>query len=140
MSKVELVIFDLGGVLIRRDPGKVTAQMAKACGCDPKKIDQVINDPALVEAFELGRVTAPELFAQVKQRLTLNGMTFEQFVVAWNAILDEDQKTTWVIDRLRHRYKLAVLSNTNILHDEHIRATWPVFSWIHHLIAAYKGG
>ena len=134
-----VVIFDLGGVLVRLEPKRLLQELAQASGRPVEQLEQAAIVPKWIEQFELGRLSPPQFFEQLKQWLGLS-WTFEQFVAAWNSILSENTDTTWVLPRLRERYTLVALTNTDALHDEHIRRTWPVFSQVHHWIASYRVG
>ncbi len=135
----QLIIFDLGGVLIERHPERLIEQVVKASGRSRQEVEAVANDPKLVEQFELGRMTPSEVFADVKRRLGLP-WDFDQFAQAWNGILSYNPQLTSLLERLRSHYTLAVLSNTNALHDAHIRRSWPVFERIHHWVASWEVG
>jgi putative hydrolase of the HAD superfamily len=134
-----VVIFDLGGVLVKLEPWRMLQKLAKQSGQPEDKIQQVVTDPKLIEPFELGRMSPRQFFEQLTKRLGLPG-GFDELVMAWNSLLSENTDTTWILQRLRERYTLAVLSNTDIVHDEYIRRTWPIFSQIHHWIASYPVG
>ena len=134
-----LVIFDLGGVLVRREPRKAIERIARETGKPIEMCEQILGDRKLIEAFELGQVSPKQFFERVRAPLGL-GWSFEQFASAWNSILTENTDTTWILQRLRSRYRLAVISNTNVLHDEYIRRTWPVFEQLHDWIVSYQVG
>ena len=134
-----LVIFDLGGVLVRREPRKAIERLAQETGKPVEACEQILGDRKLIEAFELGQVSPKQFFERVRAPLGL-GWSFEQFASAWNSILTENTDTTWILQRLRSRYRLAVISNTNVLHDEYIRKNWPVFEQLHDWIVSYQVG
>lgn len=134
------VIFDLGGVLVKTEPQRLIQSVAQDCGQSEQQVARVLGDATLAEAFELGRLGAKEFFETMAARLKLS-WDFARFVRVWNSIIiDENRDTTWLLSRLRQRYRLVVLTNTNVLHDEHIRRTWPVFHEVHHWIASYQVG
>ncbi len=135
----QLVIFDLGGVLVHVKPALMVRRLAEETGQTVEVLERVLVDPPLLEQLELGRMTPRQYFDQLVQRLKLS-WSFEEFVAAWNGILSENTDTTWLLQRLLDRYTILVLTNTNILHDEHIRRTWPVFDRVHHWLASYQIG
>jgi putative hydrolase of the HAD superfamily len=134
-----LVIFDLGGVLVRLDSSRMLKQLSQETGKSEEQLKQIVTDPALLEPFELGRVGPQHFFEQFSRRLNLS-WSFDEFVTAWNSILSENPETTWLLHRLRERYTLAVLSNTDTLHDEYVRRSFPIFSHIRHWIVSYQVG
>lgn len=136
---VRVVLFDLGNVLVRVEPDRFIAQLAHDAKRTTADVRRAVSDPGLLEQFELGRLSPHEVFEQYSSRLG-RPWTFEQFTAAWNAMLSEHPDTPILLERLRPRYRLAVLSNTNILHDEHIRRTWPAFAQVHHWFVSYRMG
>ena len=137
---VKLVMFDLGGVLVQIAPEKFLAKVAEATGKPAESLKPSLDDQKLIEALELGHINPRKFYEQVKGRTGVD-WAYEQFVKAWNSIIvDENKETTWILERLRARYKLLVLTNTDPLHDTHIRNTWPVFNFIPHWVASYVVG
>jgi putative hydrolase of the HAD superfamily len=137
---VKLVMFDLGGVLVKIAPEKFLAKLAEATGKSVESLKPSVEDRKLIESLELGYINPRVFYEQVKERTGV-GWTYEQFVKAWNSIIvDENSDTTWVLDRLRTQYKLLVLTNTDPVHDTYIRNMWPVFQFIPHWVASYVVG
>ena len=137
---VKLVMFDLGGVLVKIAPQRFLAKVAEATGQSVESLTPSLEDQKLIESLELGSLNPRKFYEQIKARTGV-GWTYEQFVAAWNSIIvDENTETTWVLERLRTRYKLLVLTNTDPLHEMHIRNTWPVFTFIPHWVASYVVG
>ena len=135
----QLVIFDLGGVLVRVEPQRMLRALAQETGQPVEQIERIMTDPSLMESFELGRISPTQFFAALNTRVRTS-WTFDQFVSAWNSILSENARTSWLLERLHARYTLLVLTNTNALHDDHIRHSWPVFRHADHWIASHRVG
>lgn len=136
---LRVVIFDLGGVLINVDPERTVRHLAEATGQPLAACAEALSDPLLRREFQLGQISPKDMARHLSARLE-GGLRFEQFVVAWNCMVEENVKATWVLERLRSRYTLLVLTNTNPLHDAYIRETCPVFQHIHHWIASCDVG
>ena len=137
--RYQLLIFDLGGVLVRVQPSRFVQALVDETGQPPERVRQRLDDPALFHAFERGELTASEFFERL---CALCGIrwSYDAFVRAWNSVVDEDPDAFDVLERLRARYQLLVLTNTNILHDEHVRQRWPAFGRVHHWVASYQVG
>jgi putative hydrolase of the HAD superfamily len=133
-----LVIFDLGGVLVTRAPERMIEEFAAAAGRPPMEVARMIADPAM-QAFEMGRMSPVECFDHVRRQLGLP-WDFARFTEAWNGMLGEDRAATALLAPLRRRYQLSVLSNTNPLHDAHIRSRWPAFGQIQRWTVSYEVG
>ncbi len=57
-----------------------------------------------------------------------------------NEIFTEKKDTLAVLEKLRGKYRLAILSNVNQMHWEHIVEKHSFISWFDHPIASYAVG
>jgi putative hydrolase of the HAD superfamily len=137
-SEPRLIIFDLGGVLVRRDPERLVRTLGEA-GCSPARIAQAVDDPALIDAFERGRLTESAFLERMNAALGL-AWTREQFLHTWNGILDEEPEAAGLLATLRGRYRLAILSNTNAPHEAYIRRRWAYLDALDPWVASWRVG
>ena len=136
---IKLVIFDLGGPLVKVNRQPFFRQLAHDTKTSVTQLETMLNDPQLIEPFELGHIGPKQFFDDLNAKLGLS-WAFERFVTAWNEMLSENTETTWVLERLQTHYTVMVLSNIDVLHDEHVRQSWPVFAHVHHWITSYQVG
>jgi putative hydrolase of the HAD superfamily len=110
-----ILLFDLGGVLI---------EFAGLTGFQALLAEPVPQDELLrrwlrtdhLEQFELGRLS-PEQFADALARDWDLTVTPAQFLVEWQSWTRQLYPGALdLLDRLRPRYRLAALSNSNVLH------------------------
>src|SRR5262249_22752282 len=94
----------------------------------------------LWDAFERGAVTPHDFFNALKRDLHLKNLTYEEFVPLWNDIFAEKGDTLALLKELRGKYRLAILSNVNIMHWEYIRQRHSFMEWFDHPVASYKVG
>jgi glucose-1-phosphatase len=134
-----LVIFDLGGVLVKVDTSRILRFICERSSSSPEEVKKILNDPGLLNPIQIGQLSPKQFYEKLKKRLGFS-FNFEQFALNWNGILSENTDTTWVLERLRQRYNIGVLSNTNVMHDEYIKNTWPVFNHVHYWVASYTVG
>lgn len=113
----ELLLFDLGGVLVEFSGFRDLRPLLRVPRSESDIRQQWIACP-IIRAFEVGQLT-PRQFA-------------ERFVASWNIAVPEDDFLcafrTWtrgflpgardLLTALRGRYRLACLSNSNVLHWE----------------------
>ena len=59
---------------------------------------------------------------------------------AWNNIFVENRDVTEIMERLRKRHRLFALSNTNVLHIEHIKQTFPSLGFFEGWVASCDVG
>jgi epoxide hydrolase-like predicted phosphatase len=141
MNKTELVIFDLGNVLVDFDFRKVVTRLKEhTAHHSEKEIKEYFSKTALWDRFERGQVSPEDFFGSLKEDLKLDTMEFQQFIPAWNDIFIEKPDTIAILNRLRGRYKLAMISNVNKMHWDHILLGHSFMEWFDHRVASYEVG
>lgn len=116
MKNIKNVIFDLGGVLLNIDYHK-TADAFKMLGVHQfDEFYSQANANHLFEALETGEISE-ENFYQAIQPHCSPGTTISQMQSAWNAmLLDFRMDSLAVLENLKEKYNLYLLSNTNSIH------------------------
>jgi FMN phosphatase YigB (HAD superfamily) len=140
MTRPDLIIFDLGRVLVDFDFKKVIRRLKRYTPLSEKQIHQYFTQTPLWDAFERGAVEPKDFFLQLSNALHLNKLTYKEFAPLWNRIFTEKHDSVSILQRLRGRYRIACLSNVNILHWEHILETHDFIEWFDHPIASYAIG
>lgn len=113
-DSVEVVVFDMGGVLVR------LGSLPSLLGVDQRAEDfwpQWLSSPA-VRQFERGG-SSPESFArELVEELTLD-LTPEEFLANFSRFpTGLFPNAVELVGKVAERYRTAVLSNTNALHWE----------------------
>jgi glucose-1-phosphatase len=139
-NKPELIIFDLGRVLVDYDFSLVVKFLCKHTSAGEPEVHDYFRQTPAWDAFERGRLTPEEFFQRIQKDLKLTHLSFEAFQPVWNEIFTEKKDTLKILARLRGRYRLAMLSNVNQLHWEHIVKQHEFMGWFDHLVASYAVG
>jgi HAD superfamily hydrolase (TIGR01549 family) len=140
MKPFELVIFDLGRVLLDFDFKKVTGELGRFTTKTQAEIRDYFATTPLWDAFERGSVSPQDFFAALKRDLQLKNLTFEQFKPFWNDIFQEKKDTIEILEKLKGRYRLAMISNVNQMHWEHVLEKHSFMTWFEVPIASYAVG
>ena len=141
-TKIEAVIFDLGNVLIDFDHRIAASKIAKLTDKTEEEIFNLFFDSCLTASFEEGKISPQEFFSRVKEALSLT-LDYPEFLPIWNEIFFLSEENRYVYNMakaLKGRYKLALLSNINILHFEYVRQKFPVFDAFHHIVTSFEVG
>lgn len=141
-SKIKAVVFDLGRVLVDFDHRLAAEKIAKLTRKTPQQIFDLFFDSSLIQSFEQGKISPEVFFASVSQMLGLN-IEFEQFLLIWNQIFSfsDDNKAVYALGRrLKNNYRLALLSNINVLHFDHLKLNFPVFDIFHDIFLSCELG
>src|ERR1019366_3843278 len=136
MNTPDLIIFDLGRALVDFDFKKVIRALKKHTPKSEKEIRHFFETTPLWDAFERGTVRPHAFFKQVVQELDLEGLTFKTFEPFWNDIFTEKLDSIDVLQKLKGRCRLALLSNVNEMHWKHIVERHPFISWFDYPIAS----
>jgi putative hydrolase of the HAD superfamily len=113
---IDTVLLDLGGVLIDVDYHRAAAAF-NALGFDGfEAIYNKAQQDHLFDGFEVGALSPDDFRARI-QGLHGRGITAEQVDDCWNAMLGRiPPERIDLLQRLRARYRLLLLSNTNAIH------------------------
>ncbi|MBI2104432.1 MAG: HAD family phosphatase [Candidatus Omnitrophica bacterium] len=135
----QLVLFDLGGVVFEVESDRLVHQVAQGLGRPFEEVQEAVYHPELLLPFELGRITATAYYEGLKKRLALR-WTYEQFARAWTGIFTENTDVTALMQQLRKRHRLMALTNTNTLHLDYIKASFPSLAVLEAWVASCDVG
>lgn len=115
-DNIETVIFDLGGVLFDIDYSLTQKAFIDLGATDFHAQYSQQAQKGVFDDFEKGHIS-PDAFRQTMLGLLPKGISTEQVDKAWNALLLSFPATkVELLKRLRKRYRIFLLSNTNNIH------------------------
>jgi FMN phosphatase YigB (HAD superfamily) len=141
-TKIKVVIFDLGRVLVDFDHRIAAQKVAALTSRTPQQIFDLFFNSRLIQSFEEGNISPEDFFDRVSQMLGLK-IGFEEFLPIWNQIflLSPENKAVYDLGKkLKSRYRLALLSNINILHFNYLKKEFPVFDIFHDIFLSCEMG
>lgn len=120
-QEIEAVIFDLGGVLINLNYQRTIGAFEQLGLADFSETYSQLAQTELFDRFETGQISSFHFVNRLLDKLP-QGTSANQVVHAWNAmILDfPAERMEWLM-RMKERYRIFLLSNTNTLHMEAVR-------------------
>lgn len=137
---IKALIFDLGNVIVPFDFKRAYARLGPICSCPVSEISARIRSTDLVQRFETGRL-APEPFVQEFSALLGLRISYGDFCDLWTSVFYQETLIgEQFLARLRERYRLLVLSNTNPIHFSMLRANYPLFRQFHDFVLSYEVG
>jgi glucose-1-phosphatase len=132
------IIFDLGRVLVHFDFQRGYRALEGLCPFAAAEIPGRIFPSGLVRRFETGLIEPRDFYAQLSHLLDLK-IDYEHFCQVWSSIFTEPLLPESLLESLSTRYRLVLLSNTNAIHFESIRAAFPqLLRHFHHLVLSYE--
>lgn len=131
------VVFDLGRVLVPFDFKIGYRALEGACPYSADEIRGRIAQSGLVKPFETGLIEPLDFFAQLSATLDLS-IGYEGFCLAWSSIFFGQLIADKVLKSLAGRYRLLLLSNTNAIHWQMIRANYPMLQYFHDCVLSFE--
>ncbi len=124
IQPVKNIVFDLGGVLLHIDHQRTYDKMSEVLNRSFSPEDMTPEMHKLLLDFETGTIST-EVFIWNIQRMSLRGVpSGNQVAEAWNAmLLGWNEGVFQLLEALRARYKVYLLSNTNEIHLQWILIT-----------------
>ncbi len=116
MNKVNNIIFDLGGVLLNIDYNLTREAFAKLGVVNFDEMYSQTSANALFQNLETGNISEENFYKELNACIGLN-LSPVEIQQAWNAmLLSFREKSLELLDQISGKYKLFLLSNTNLIH------------------------
>jgi len=116
LKGVKNIIFDLGGVLLNIDFNLTKQAFIKLGVNDFDKYHSHANQERIFDDFETGKISENEFCSKLKILTKINVKNIE-IIEAWNAmLLDFPIKRKELLTKLKQKFTLFALSNTNETH------------------------
>lgn len=115
-ESIKNIIFDLGNVIINIDPEKSATEMKKLGFRNFEKSYSLLNQTYLFDSLEKGLIK-PEQFHQEINSQLKEEKSSDEINKAWGAmLLDFPEARIELLQKLKKKYRLFLLSNTNEIH------------------------
>lgn len=122
MSEIKNIIFDLGGVIINLDIPKTIMEFNKLSSKPFESVYTQLQQSPLFDQFDKGEITETDFIEQLKSHLKPQ-VSSTQILDAWNAmLLDFPIHRLQLLNNLKTKYRLFLLSNTNESHINRFEA------------------
>ncbi len=137
---IKTVIFDLGRVIVPFDYERAYARVEAAGGVKANDIPALLAPTGLFQRIETGTIDPHDFAEQIFQLLNFH-VSYAEFCDIWTSIF---LPTTLVSDALvegigRH-HRLVLLSNTNVIHFDMIRANYPILRHFNQFVLSNEVG
>lgn len=111
------IIFDLGGVIIDIDTERAFRRLSSFNAGEKSGEKLLSENVELFLDFEKGLISSDEFRDGIRQLTENPGLSDPQIDAAWNEMLLQIPAERFrVLENIRDRYQLFVLSNTNAIH------------------------
>ena len=125
MSRVEALLFDLGGVLIDIDFKRALHEWAAISSLSFEELRGAFQHDLPYRQHETGKIGAKDYFASLRSSLKLDGSD-EQIAAGWNSIfVGEISETVKAVRQARTKYPCYASTNSNPTHQSAWRSRFP---------------
>ncbi|MBI9070856.1 MAG: HAD family phosphatase [Melioribacteraceae bacterium] len=138
--KYSVIVFDLGRVLIPFDYGITRKKMNGVSeGLGDKFVDRYETNYDLHRKFEKNDLSVDE-FLDIMIEWTENKLTREEFCKLYSELFWENTDVTALIPKLKEKYKIVLLSNTNEIHKEYGWKNYEFLKYFDKLVLSHEVG
>ena len=139
-SMYKAILFDLGNVVIAFDFVLGYRRIEALSGIPAAEVRSRLIATDLYRRLESGLIQ-PETFAAQVQTAVGFECEYRAFQEAWNAIfLPESLIPANFLAGLKRNYKLLIVSNTNAIHFEMLRNTYPILQTFDGFVVSHEIG
>ena len=136
---IKAVIFDLGNVIVKVDREDMFKKFASTSKKSRQEIEDYYYKPWTRNAFENGRITSKEFYHKFTNYLEID-MRFNEFKKTYCDIFSLNNDVAQVIKKLKKKFRLILLSNTDELHFEYIKKKYKIVNIFDVHVLSYKVG
>jgi len=117
LKGIRNIVLDLGGVILELDVNRSIELLSELGFPGEENLDIIFSKYPFFLKFETGRIGPDEFLDALTIQLG-NHTPREKIIEAWNAmILGFRPDTVKLLTKLREKYRLFLLSNTNAIHE-----------------------
>lgn len=143
---IKVFVFDLGNVILPFDHRKIPERLLEWSqnkeNLNSNEMFEYIfgMENGLINPYEEGTISTEDFFKIISKRYALR-MELEDFKGIWAPIFKEDKDVNRIIVNLKEMgYQLFILSNTNEMHFNYIKETYPIVHLFDEWILSYEIG
>jgi putative hydrolase of the HAD superfamily len=119
MQNISAIIFDLGGVILNIDYNKPAEQFKKLGLENFSELYSKAQQNGLFDNLETGKINKRQ-FCESLRNISGKWLSDKQIIDAWNSLLlDLPAERMELLFKLKKKFKLYLLSNTNEIHVDY---------------------
>jgi putative hydrolase of the HAD superfamily len=117
LKDIKTIIFDLGGVIIDLDIDRTIQGFSLLSGFSPEKVKSIYNTDPIFHDYEKGLLDDNVFRDNIRNTFDSDHVADDEIDHAWNAmLLGIPAAKLKLMGRLKERYQVLILSNTNNIH------------------------
>jgi len=137
--EIKTVIFDMGNVLLKFNAYIAAKRFAKHCGVPLTHVWAHFFTSKIEKAYTRGEISTYAFFNHAKKSLKLP-VKYSVFRHYWNDIFWENEGMDALLKKLKKKYPLYVISNTNAMHFNHVCKNYKILKHFKRLFPSHLVG
>ncbi len=122
---IETVISDMGQVVLHFNNRLFFRKMMEYTGRGEEEIRAVTHAHSeFIDLFDKGKITPEEFYRQATARLQAD-VSYQDFFAAYCDVFAVNPTVLEILNTLRPKYRLILLSNTDVVRFSYIKRTFP---------------
>lgn len=118
-NKISVIVFDLGNVLIPFDYNRLIVKMNSIDDGLGNRFAKLYYANYEVHQKYERWLLSDEEFLKIMLKWTEHKISEENFKIIYSDLFTENKATTSILPKLKQKYKLVLLSNTNYIHQKY---------------------
>jgi epoxide hydrolase-like predicted phosphatase len=137
---IRCVISDMGKVILHFDRGIFYEKIAGFCPYSKDKVKELtLQNFDIVVSFNEGAISPEEFYRKVISKLKAK-IGYDEFYAIYSDVFFLNSPVLDIMKRLKRRYKLILLSNTDVMHFTFIKKKFPEILIFDDYILSYEVG
>jgi len=137
-TDIKTILMDIGGILVSIDFNKFIAECSKKSTKSKEEIKKYLKSSKLIKNYSLGKIKTKDFLKSLKSELGYKGKLSE-LKKSWLDILVPINKNINLIKKIRPKYNLVAISNTNPLHFQAV-SKMNIYKLFDRVVLSYKVG
>jgi HAD superfamily hydrolase (TIGR01509 family) len=125
---IQTVFFDLGNVLADFDWQSAAHKIAENSKMSPGEVYTICTVSPMAMQYETGKISSKIFFERLNEQFGFSGSP-EELRGLWSDIFTPVQKHLQILDRIRSKYPVGLISNTNEAHVSGINGKFEFLRW-----------
>ncbi|MCH8304549.1 MAG: HAD-IA family hydrolase, partial [Candidatus Marinimicrobia bacterium] len=137
---IDVIVFDLGGVIVNVNFGSPLGKLFDNSGTASSRIKERSNFSKIIRRYDMGKISVADFHEKINDHLDIE-LSLDEFISASNEAIEAgDDGIEEIVRSLSKKYQLAILSNTNPVHYEHIKEKYSIVGLFDHILLSYEMG
>ena len=138
--KIQAILFDLGKVLVDFNFDTGIQALHSSCSITRTQLEDVLWDENCIRRYERGDISTSEFHSYLCETANLK-MDLAGFCETWSSVFLPDLiLSEGLLSALKRRYPLILVSNTNEVHIDFVRANYRLLDYFDHHVLSYEVG